>query len=117
MIAKGTFSTQYSLVTGELEDYHPFLQRLYLFGRTWLILTPMIILAILFMIFSLNIRGCIDKNHKLLYWPSVAALAEPGGIFDSRTNYAFIPIIFHAIFINFIDEFVYRPLAIYSTKL
>lgn len=38
-------------------------------------------------------------------------------MFDSQTNYSYIPIIIHVLVTNLIDEHVYRPLAIWTTKL
>jgi|JI6StandDraft_1071083.scaffolds.fasta_scaffold06237_5 hypothetical protein len=73
--------------------------------------------AVLFMVLSLNARGFIDPSHKLLYWPSISAWAERDGIFDANSWYSLVPMILHVVITNGIDEHLYRPVAIYTTRL
>lgn len=68
------------------------------------------------MILSLNARGFVDENHKLLYFESISKWAEKGGIFDSSTFYAQIPNIVHILVTNICDEMIYRPLVKKFTK-
>jgi len=39
--------------------------------------------SIFFMILSLNARGFVDPDHKLLYFESISSWAAKGGIFDA----------------------------------
>lgn len=117
MVTRGRFPTRQSPVTGTSEQFHSLPLKFFLFGRTCLILSLIIVPAVLFMVLSLNVRGFIDPSHKLLYWEGISAWAQPGGIFDARTNFSLIPIILHVVITNGIDEHLYRPVAIYTTRL
>lgn len=68
------------------------------------------------MVLSLNARGFVDSNHKLLYFETISQWAEQGGIFDSKTSYAQIPNIVHILVTNIFDQMIYRPLVKKFTK-
>ena len=59
--------------------------------------------SIFFMILSLNARGFVDPDHKLLYFESISQWAATGGIFDANTWYAQIPNLIHVIVTNGFD--------------
>ena len=69
------------------------------------------------MILSLNARGFVDPNHKLLYFETLSSWAAPGGIFDAQTWWGQVPNLVHVIVTNVFDENVYRPLAKKLTKI
>lgn len=117
MVTSGSFARRLSPVTGEMEQHKGLLLRAYLLFQTCFLLTTVMVPAIIFMVLSLNARGFIDPSHKLLFWENISGWAKPGGLFDSQTNMALIPIIVHAIITNALDELVYRPIAIWSTRL
>jgi hypothetical protein len=68
------------------------------------------------MVLSLNARGFVDENHKLLYFDSISKWADEGGIFEANTAYAQIPNIVHILVTNIFDEMIYRPLVKRFTK-
>jgi len=68
MVTRGRFPTRPSPVTGTPEQYQTWPIKILLILKTIAILGPVMVLAILFMVLSLNARGFIDPDHKLLYW-------------------------------------------------
>ena len=100
-----------SIVTGKVEHYLPFKKRIYLQITSLAICTSLVVLTLIFMVFSLNARGFVDPSHKLLYSETVSKWADEGGIFDANTLWGQIPNIFHVIITNTFDEMVYRPIA------
>jgi hypothetical protein len=73
-------------------------------------------ISLVFMVLSLNARGFIEPDHKLLYFEEISSWAQPGGIFDAQTYWGQIPNLIHVIVTNVFDESVYRPLAKRFTK-
>lgn len=59
--------------------------------------------SIVFMILSLNARGFVDPDHKLLYFESISAWAAPGGIFDAQTWWGQVPNLVHVLVTNVFD--------------
>jgi hypothetical protein len=55
------------------------------------------------MILSLNARGFVDPNHKLLYFETLSSWAAPGGIFDASTWWGQVPNLVHVIVTNVFD--------------
>lgn len=55
------------------------------------------------MILSLNARGFVDPDHKLLYFESISSLAAKGGIFDAETWWGQIPNLIHVLVTNVFD--------------
>lgn len=63
----------------------------------------MMVLTLIFIVYSLNARGFIDPDHKLFYSETVSSWAAAGGIFDSKTFRGQIPNIIHVIVTNGFD--------------
>ena len=68
------------------------------------------------MVLSLNARGYVDEDHKIIYFESISAWAREGGLFDMNTNWAQIPNLVHVLVTNIFDEQIYRPLVKKFTK-
>ncbi len=64
---------------------------------------PLSIITLVFLVLSLNARGMVDPTHKIIHVEWLSSMAEPDGVFDASTNYAFIPILLHTIVLNFLD--------------
>lgn len=59
--------------------------------------------SIFFMILSLNARGFVDPDHKLLYFETISSWAAPGGIFDASTWWGQVPNLVHVLVTNVFD--------------
>lgn len=95
-------------MTGQVEHHLPFKLKL-LFGIASNVLCfLMMILTLIFIVFSLNARGFIDPEHKFFYSEIVSSMAGKGGLFDSSTIFGQIPNIIHVVVTNGFDENVYR---------
>jgi hypothetical protein len=80
------------------------------------ICTAILVATLMFMVLSLNARGFVDQNHKLLYFEEISNWAKEGGMFDAGTSYGQIPNIVHILVTNIFDEAIYRPLVKKFTK-
>ena len=56
-----------SIVTGKIEYYLTFKKLIYLKVVSFTICASLVVLTLVFMVFSLNARGFIDPTHKLFY--------------------------------------------------
>ena len=100
-----------SPVTGQVEYYLSLKDRIILHLASNAVFISITILTMIFMVFSLNLRGFINPEHKLFYSEYFSSLAATDGIFDANTMWGQIPNIFHVVVTNGFDEMVYRPLA------
>lgn len=83
MISKELFERKYSKVTGQLEFHLPFKLKLLFGAISNFLCLSMMILTLVFIVYSLNARGFIDPEHKFFYSELVSSWAKRGGIFDS----------------------------------
>lgn len=62
--------------------------------------SPFLLVSLFILVSSLNIRGYMNPNHKLLFCPFLYSFSEPDGIFDKNTNYIQIPNVLHVVIFN-----------------
>ena len=70
---------------------------------------------------SLNLQGYISPRAKQVlgfpvYFPSMAAHAQPGGVFDPEGHAGLVPVILHAVTISILNT-AYRAVAHRLTRL
>ncbi|CAM9119005.1 unnamed protein product, partial [Hapterophycus canaliculatus] len=113
-----------SPVTGEKERYYPTRKRLMRYFESVVVTTGMLIVALVFMICSLNLQGymvlpegdSVTAIERWFYVPWLSKFAEEGGAFDSNGYYrGYIPAslgatVVHVIFIQGWNK-VYRTVA------
>lgn len=103
MISRRSFEKHYSIVTGQIEYHLPLRLKILLNVASNFICFAMMMLTLIFIVYSLNARGFIDPEHKLFYSETVSSWAALGGIFDSTTLYGQIPNIVHVLVTNGFD--------------
>jgi hypothetical protein len=94
----------------------PLIQSCWRYFVSYSVCIIILVATLIFMVLSLNARGFVDENHKLLYFDTISKWAVEGGIFDANTSYAQIPNIVHILVTNMFDEMIYRPLVKKFTK-
>lgn len=113
-----------SPVTGEKERYYPTRKRLLRYCESVVVTTGMLVVALVFMICSLNLQGymllpegdSVTAIERWFYVPWLSQFAEEGGAFDSNGYYrGYIPAslgatVVHVIFIQGWNK-VYRSVA------
>jgi hypothetical protein len=112
---------QFSPITGRLEKYYPeYKRRWKQFVSAWITLC-MLSIAFVVMIMSLNLQGYVHPDHNRerwqnddshpFYFPTIAALAEKGAIFDTTSTYfSLISTVIHVMVIQAMNA-IYRQVA------
>mmetsp|Transcript_123836 Transcript_123836/g.185076 ORF Transcript_123836/g.185076 Transcript_123836/m.185076 type:complete len:149 (-) Transcript_123836:659-1105(-) len=80
-----------------------------------MILSPLLIITFFILILSLNLRGYVDADHEIIYYPSISKYSLEGALFDKNSNMGQIPTLLHVI-ILFIINMMYKELAIHMTN-
>ena len=95
-------------VSGNKTFTYPQSKRFLRYLESFLISLPFLAVTLLFLIFSLNLRGYVSPDHPIVYIPSISALASDGGLFDQNSFMANIPVLFHVIVLFNINNFYSR---------
>jgi anoctamin-10 len=101
-------------VTGIAEKYYPWKKQIMRYTENLLILIPILGLTFFILVLSLNLRGYVDPDHDLLFYPSIYYFSEEGKIFDKNTNWGQIPTIIH-VGVLFTINMIYKEVAIMMT--
>ncbi|XP_028413837.1 anoctamin-8-like [Dendronephthya gigantea] len=101
-----------SPVTGKPEKYFPRWRRWLRYLVSVIFTLPMLFVAVLAMLCSLNLNGYIKDKHSPIYVSALAYYAEPGHIFAGDSPYYgyLIPTVAHSIVINILNT-IYRSIA------
>ncbi|EER12988.1 hypothetical protein Pmar_PMAR019517 [Perkinsus marinus ATCC 50983] len=133
------YSHRRSPVTGATEKYCPLWRRAFGFAVSALVTAFMVLCAFCVGMCSLNLQGyihgpnstlaegleahfvCADCPHSSpFYIPQLAHFAEPGHIFDPKSDsvipWSMLPVLSHTIVIQFMN-LTYRDIAAWLTKL
>eukprot|EP00756_Hemistasia_phaeocysticola_P051214 Hpha_TRINITY_DN26390_c0_g1::TRINITY_DN26390_c0_g1_i1::g.9322::m.9322/K19327/ANO10, TMEM16K; anoctamin-10 len=108
---------------GQVRRY-PYIKRLGWYGVSALVTGVMLCVAFSVMVCSLNLQGYIDGKlwwERPLHIEFLAALAQPGAIFDpNQTEYmgllVFVPVVLHVVVIMILNR-IYRTVAETLTDL
>ena len=103
IVEKSSLMLKISPVTGKREWYLPNKEKFQFYFISIGACLLFSLISIVWMILSLNARGFVDPNHKLLYFETFSSWAAPGGIFDAQTWWGQVPNLVHVIVTNVVD--------------
>ncbi|XP_065183783.1 anoctamin-8-like [Sycon ciliatum] len=106
-----------SPVTGKIEVFFPEWKRYTRYFVSFLVMLPMLGIALGAMCLSLNLNNYIRDEESPLYIGTLAVFAQPGGIFAGDSPYYgyLVPTIAHSVVISILNT-VYRSIAFRSTN-
>ena len=71
---------------------------------SYLFTIPLILVTIIFLIVSLNVRGYVDVGHSAIFIYELHKWSMPGYIFDKTSSWRFlIPSTIHVIIVAYIN--------------
>ena len=91
------------------------ISRFYRYFQSFLISLPILLLTVLFLIFSLNLRGYVSKDHVYLYMSSISSFSDPNELFDQNSPMANIPVFLH-VMVLFLINMLYSSISKWTSE-
>ena len=102
-------------VSGNKLLIYPQSKRILRYLESFLISLPILLCTLLFLVFSLNLRGYVSKDHPTLYIEFISNFSKDGEMFDQNSFMANIPVLFHVIVLFNINMF-YSNISKWTSK-
>jgi len=100
-----TLLEQIDPVSGIKVFLYPQSKRILRYMESFLISLPILVCTLLFLIFSLNLRGYVSPDHSYFYIEYISSFSQDGALFDQNSLMANIPVLFHVIVLFNINMF------------
>ena len=102
-------------VSGTKLLIYPQSKQLIRYLQSFLVSLPILAITLLFLVFSLNLRGYVSPDHAWLYIQSISSFSNTDELFDQNSYMANIPVLLHVIVLFNINNF-YSSMSKWSSK-